>query len=560
MPTMSVQKLHQLFDESRQLWFDTYEAPGIEGRPIRAEVPREVQQPKAVAAHLLSKGAQTASVWDAKAMEAAIATEAPVIRRAARMGWRDDNQTFISHRFVAPEAAEREYVLPDLPPDGAAGQLRICGTLKGWQELVTVARHSTAMTVVLCATFAAPLVSLLHRPSFALVLFGPSKIGKSFVQLAAASAMGYGREKELPTLNASPPGLLAAALAFNDHMLPINEIGTAQGKKSEIYEVLRDATYALLSGQDKLRHPSWSGASGASATFSVLPVLSSEHSPDAWAARNAETRDDGEMARLIGVPALASGCSTIFDRPPRKLSGDALATWEKAQFKRLHQELPNQRGIAFRDYLDILLKNPESHSDRAGKLVAMFEADVAKPSMSPVARDIVAKFGVLFAGGVLAAEAKVLPLDRRAVGPAMRQACLAALAELPDPQGELRADLAVLCGRLASGAITDLETCSRQEERSIRNADGYREVRKGGTGVEFVVRAQACAGWFATPMRMRRVLEWLDTEGFLEHGRDRTATRSNVWAQKQVTWPNETRVRSIAIYLPRGLADLTLDG
>lgn len=292
------------------------------------------------------------------------------MRRAARTGWRDDNQVFVSHRFVAPEAAEGMVLSPCCPLVGAAGQLRCCGTLESWGDLVGVARHSTAMTLALCATFAAPLLSLLHRPSFALVLFGPSKVGKSFTQLVAASAMGFGREKELPTLNATPAGLLAAGLAFDGHMLPINEVGTAQGKKRDIYEVLRETTYALLSGQDTIRHPSWSGAGGGASTFSVIALFSSEISPDAWAARNGETRDDGEMARLIGVPVLAPKYGTIFDRPPSKLLGGALAEWEKAQFKRLHQELPNHRGVALRDFLDYLLEDVEKCSVLAGNLAA----------------------------------------------------------------------------------------------------------------------------------------------------------------------------------------------
>lgn len=179
--------------------------------------------------------------------------------------------------------------------------------------------------------------------------------------------------------------------------------------------------------------------------------------------------------------------------------------------------------------------------------------------MSAVARDIVAKFGVLYAGGLLAGEAGVLPLDRMMVAQAVRRACLAALAELPDPQGELRADLATLRERLTSGAVTNLETCTRHEERLIRNADGFRRLREGGKGEDIVVRAQVFTSWFVTPMRVRQLLEWLDDEGFLDHGRDRTAKRSNEWAQKQVTWPDDTRVRSVSIYTPNGVADLDIN-
>lgn len=556
---ITVRKLYQLFDEERQIWFDIYEAPGIEGEPITAEVPREVSTLKAVQAHLLSKGAEVEAVSNVEALAVAISTDAPVVRRAARTGWRDDNRVFVSHRFVAPEAAESTVLSPHIPLVGSAGQLRVCGTLAGWQELVGVAQHSTAMTLALCATFAAPLIALLHRPSFALVLFGPSKVGKSFTQLVAASAMGFGSEKELPTLNATPAGLLATGLAFDGHMLPINEVGTAQGRKRDIYDVLRETTYRFLSGQDTMRHPSWTGGGGGASTFGVIVLLSSEIAPDAWAARNGETRDDGEMARLIGVPVLAPGYGTIFDRPPPKLSGTALTAWEKAQFKRLHQELPHHRGVALRDHLDILLGDVERAQARAQAIGAHFEDRIATSSMSPVARDIVAKFGLLYAGGVLAVDAGVLPLDKKTVGNAVRRACLAALTELPDPQGELRADVAILRENLASGSITNLETSTRQEMRLIRNAAGFRRLREGGKGEDFIIRAQIFAGWFGTPMRVRRVLEWLDDEGFLDHGRDRTAKRSNEWAQKQVTWPDGTRVRSVSLYAPNGVIDLDVD-
>ncbi len=553
----SVCETHQLYDESRQAWIDIYKAPGIEGQPITSEVPREVQQPEAVRRHLLSKGAETASVEETDALISAIATDAPVMRRVARTGWRDNNRAFVSHRFVSPEVMEEKVLSPVCHLVKNSGQLKISGTLKGWQDLVCVAQHSTTMMMALCAAFAGSLLVLLSRPSFALMFFGASRAGKSFAQLVAASALGFGREEDLPSLNATPAGLLAAALGFNDHMLPINEVGTARGQKSEVYIVLRDATYALMNGQDILRHPSWIGAGGgAESTFQVIWLLSSEISPDEWAARNGEARDEGEMARLIGVPVLAQGRRTIFDRPPFGLAGEALAMWEKAQFQRLRQGLLDHRGVAYRDYMDSLLDDVEGRAARARNLVAMFEADVAKPGMSLVALDIVAKFGVLFAAGILAIEADVLPLSRKAIGPAIRRSCLAALAELPDPAGELRIDLATLKARLEGGTVIDLDACTRKEARLMRDYGGFHKPRGEGRGEDYVVRAQVFAGWFSTPLRARRVLEWLDDEGLLDHGRERAVKRSNEWAQKQVTWPDETRVRSISLYLPAGLLDL----
>lgn len=326
-------------------------------------------------------------------------------------------------------------------------------------------------------------------------------------------------------------------------------------KKREIYVTIRDETYALMNGQDTLRHPSWTGAgSSPSGSFRVICLLSSEFSPDAWAARNGEIRDPGEMARLIGVPVLFKDCKTIFDYPPPNMTDDGIAAWETEQFQRLRQGLPQQRGIAFRDYIDILLNDLDAFAEQARELVAEFVEQVAKPTMTSVMQDIVAKFGVLYAGGVIAYEAEVLPLSTKFIFQAVHNACRDALAELPDPDGELRADIRHLRDRFASGSILDLDNSTGKERRMMRSADGYHQPQKAGR--LYVVRSQVFTEWFDTPFRTRRVLEWLEDEGFLDHDRPRTQTRSNEWAQRQVRWPDETRVRSISIYLPAGLADL----
>ena len=215
-------------------------------------------------------------------------------------------------------------------------------------------------------------------------------------------------------------------------------------------------------------------------------------------------------------------------------------------------------AVAFRDYLDALLRDVKGHEARTRRRVALFEKRVAKPSMSPVARDIVAKFGILSAGGSLATDAGVLPLDKKVIRRAIRRACRAALAELPDPKGELRVDLKLLIERLTSGAIIDVDSHSPKKLRLMSNAEGFKKSKENGA--EFVIRAQVFETWFGMPVRTRRMLDWLDVEGLLDHSRAPTKRRSNEWAQKQVTWPDGSRPRSICLYLPGGIADLNRDG
>lgn len=559
MKNNSISKTHQLYDESTDVWYDVYTAPGVEGQLITAEVPREERQVASVRRHLLSKGAQASAVEDEESLKSAIASDAPVVRRAARTGWRDNNTVFVSHRHVAGVTGDQTLLPPMCPQVGAAGQLEIRGELSGWQEVILMARYSTAMILALCAVFTAPLLAPLHLPSFALVLVGRSRSGKSAAQLVAASAMGFGKEEELPSLNATPAGLLATASASNDLMLPVNEIGTARGPKDRLYIALRDVTYALMNGRDVDRHPSWTGSgSGTPGSFQVLPLFSSEHSPDVWAARNGESRDEGETARLIGVPVVQPGHTTVFDRVPKSVEEKDLPKWTKRKFRKLRRRLPKQRGVALRTYLDQLVSNRIAYTRRARLLVTHFEEVEARPDMSAVQRDIVTKFAALFAGGNIAIHMKILPLPKSLLGRALQRACRAALAALPDPQAELREDRQRLRAKLESGGIVDLESCSGRQVRMLRNADGFTRPRQPGH--EYIIRADLFATWFVIPLRTRCLLEWLDAEGLLDHTKAQNLKlRSNGWAQKQVTWPDGTRQRSIVIYLPNGLADLAND-
>ncbi|KQO45715.1 hypothetical protein ASF24_11170 [Methylobacterium sp. Leaf86] len=554
--TAGIRKINQLYDEGEQAWYDVYEAPGIADPLVTATVPREDQSVGAVIRHLLRCGAQLPPVNERQGIiTAAIASEAPIVRRAARNGWRDAT-TFVTHRSVVSGRDDAEAIMPPTGAyAGSTGHMQDRGDLDGWRALIKVARFSTAMMIALAAIFAAPLLKIALRPNFGLVLFGPSRSGKSTAQLAGASALGYGQEEDLPSLNATVSGLLAVAVAFNDHAIPINEIGTARGGKNNVYEVVRETTYGLMNGQDIIRHPSWAGSDGgATATFQVLPLMSSEHSPDAWAARKGETRDEGETARLIGVPVLFNGSQTIFDLAPKTLTGADLAAWEKQQFQLLREGLPNFRGLAFSTYTEWLARQHKAVEEVVRILVANFEVAVARPTMSPVERDIVAKFGVLYAGGLFAIAAGVLPLDMKRLGAALKRACLAALAEIPNPQAELMADLKVLKGKLNGASVLDTETCTRKQLRLMHNADGFRQIKN--EGLECVVRSEVFTRWFRSELRRQRVLEWLDAEGFLNHGRDRTTGRSIEWAQRQVTWPDTSRKRSISVYLPGGFADL----
>lgn len=244
----------------------------------------------------------------------------------------------------------------------------------------------------------------------------------------------------------------------------------------------------------------------------------------------------------------------MFDRAPRQLKGKALQDWECATFKGLIEGVAENHGTAFAQFMRSFVANQAAWTEKAARLQQQFEAKMKRRATSRVRQDIIAEFGLLFAGGVLAWEAGILPFKRGRIGGAIARACSDALAILPNPERDLAADLSGLAEQLASGAIVDLATASQKQRRLMSQADGFVERKTGGS--EYVIRAQTFSDWFRSDARVRRMLEWLSQQGFLKHTKDPGKQRSNAWAQQQRTWPDGTRQRSIVIYLPRGTRDL----
>lgn len=52
--------------------------------------------------------------------------------------------------------------------------------------------------------------------------------------LGAASVVGIGDEDRLPNWNATPAALLESCKAFNDQIMPLNELGLLKGKAEDI--------------------------------------------------------------------------------------------------------------------------------------------------------------------------------------------------------------------------------------------------------------------------------------------------------------------------------------
>lgn len=541
-------------DQAMNTWSDMIEVDHVEGRKALIEIPRSMGAHAGVC-ELLKKGADLpggAKTW-AAALEAARAMRVPNRTMPARCGWQSADGAFVSSTFVAANADG--CLLPRDTAAGRNGKVGIVGSLDDWKALAKIARYSTSMTVALCAVFAAPLLRALHRPSFGIVFYGKSRVGKSVSQLLAASAMGYGAEEDMPSLNATMPGLIAAATDFNDQMFPINEVATASGDKSDVHNAIRSAAYQLISGRDVLRHPSWTAAAGGPIpSFQTIILMSSEVSPDTWAERGRAVRDDGERARMIGMAVDRCDRGHIFDRLPRKLKGKDRAKRVARINGKLRSGLPHARGAAFKFYAERLAECRQQAASDALALLESFEADFASRAGSNVARDVVAKFGALFAGGVLASRFEVFPVSEEGIRARIASACQSALDDLPDPEAEIRKDRVLLREKLGSGSILNFLEPNKKLLATLLQADGYKE--RSNPGECYRVRATVFESWFNTPARTKIMLQWLYSEGYLITTKSVSRGQSNSWAQTQGNWPDGSRPRSFEIRFPKGLSVL----
>lgn len=551
----NVMKTTQLHNERDDTWIDVYEADAVGGGRVRVEVPREVREPGNVRKHLLRKGADISDLDHTRGMLAvASQSDAPVVDRAGNVGWREDGNCYVDFLHVA--GCDHGTIVPPIAKD-LTGSLGFRGTLAEWQDLIDSARYSTTMITCLCTTFAAPFMSPLNCPNFGFVLVGPTGCAKTTGQLVAASAYGFGKEEDLPTPKATGAGLNEAALFFNDHMLPLNELGAAKGGRLGKDGVVYEMTYSLLSGRDTIRHSTYTAASGMGSSFKVLILMSSEFSPDEWAARAGQMRDPGEMRRLIGVPALHGGYKTVYDSFPDDVPIAERGPWIHEQFSQLRDGLPRQRGVGNKVFVDALVADRESFVENAIEDAADFRDRLKKRAGTPIAADIIAKFAVVYAGGRAAIDAKVLRFDAETIYRAVRRSCIAALKSLPNAEADLAKDLLTLKTLLEGVGVIDAGEASTKQKRNMDQAEGYYE--KAEPGIKYTMRAASMMSAFPSLLRARRVVEWLDSEGFLRHQRERKAGVSTEWAQTQANWPSGQRVRSFVLYFPGGLDVLDLD-
>ncbi|MEE7459808.1 hypothetical protein MPAR168_23380 [Methylorubrum populi] len=446
-------------------------------------------------------------VWEASAWSAA--------RRAA-----------ISALAVSLSAVAE--VLPPRPEPGKKRQIVFgnAGTIEGFQRgIARRARWSTRATLMLGVSFAGPLLRLLGMQSWGINLFGKTKPGKSTVEVVGGSVIGLGTEAALPSFKATITGLDKVAITSNDSALFINEAGLL-GRNA--YAALSPMIYGLSEGKDKVRAGESVYASDAAASgWSLVYVLSSEEAIEALALQAGTTRQGGEVARCLDVPAVHSSNATVFDRRPPGLTDEEFSCWAHGQMAELRKACAENHGVVFDAYLRGLMELGDTLKPRAQAYIDEFVASLFLKDADGAVLHAARNFGTIYAGLRLAMDIGVLPPPWRAL--AVRRAVKACfrdglkVSRLRDTT--LEEAKAILHQRLTETPLP------RKQEARLDTDVGFRTTE--GPDELVAIRSMEFVRWFnSKSAHLYAVLAWLDEHDALvkTDASKRPTGRSYEWA------------------------------
>jgi hypothetical protein len=250
----------------------------------------------------------------------------------AQTGWIEDRKAYVLVDGVIGDTATDIIGINQANAvNDCSGRRSNSGSRQSWRDTVAEsARLSTILMFGICVALAAPLLAVVKRQSFAINIFGLTRIGKSIATLLGASIVGIPRIAEMITWNIKDARLEERIAEFKDALFPIDDLSNMNGSKKEKYQRIRDVAYRISQGLSTARHSSFTAAHGGVHGSWRSIVLTSNEKPIRDLARAVKMeRQHGEALRLIDLPAVFDDLHHIFDRLPQDFHQSNFHEWEK---------------------------------------------------------------------------------------------------------------------------------------------------------------------------------------------------------------------------------------
>lgn len=478
---------------------------------------------------------------------------ADVWKLSAKFGWRDNNQFVLPYGVIGAGDSAVRVVCPDEAFDTKSSKLGRKGSLKRWQKQVAMpARYSSRFVLGICAGLAAALLKFSNQNSFGLQISGPSKCGKSTGLLAAASIAGIASEADLPNFRATPAALAELPADFNDILFPLNEMALSPGSHRARAEIMRQFSYGLAEGTGTTYSKHFS--TKPALQWRTIALANSEDSAETLVSMAGSARADGEAIRWIDLPALRGDFKTIFDLAPPDI--EDVVQWSKQKCLKIRRGVQTNHGVVLVKFLERILPQIDFVAEELSELSRQFSRDVTRPYDGHAAVHLAGCFGHIYAAGALAIELGILPWKRRLVLRCVKRCYIDARRAMRTSEDVQRSGLKTFLRKTENGKMVVVEKKGPKPNVGVlKKADGY--VVRNGADVMIVVRAERFKAWFSDRRQPHLVVKWFQENGglVLATGRKLKPGCGIVWAEKQKTWPDNTRVRSIVINLTQDVRD-----
>ena len=309
------------------------------------------------------------------------------VRCVERIGWH--GSTFVlPERTYGADAGERTV----LQTGGAVPQLKLMGTLAGWQrEIGAHACGNTRLVMAISTAFAAPLAHLVGEESGGFHLMGASSIGKTAALHAARSVWGT----ELVSWRTTDNGAEALARDHCDLLLTLDEIGQADPRVVE-------ALAYLLGNQRGKARMARDITLRASLTWRVLFLSSGERSLAACLNEIGKRAMAGQMVRVLELPADAGAGFGLFENL-HGISGPATFAEE------LRLAADRQAGHAGRALLDGLVQHYHDCREKLRQSRQHFIEAHCPPASAGQVKRACGRLGLVAAAGELVSALGIVP-------------------------------------------------------------------------------------------------------------------------------------------------------
>ena len=407
-------------------------------------------------------------------------------------GW--SNGLFVLPNAVYGRSTER-MVFQTKDPDEIK-RFSQSGTLESWKENVAgPSRRNSRAVASICIGLAPPLLSLIGEDNGGFHLRGNSSTGKTVCLAVGASVWG-GRQL-IRTWNMTTNGFEGAAAMHNDLLLPLDELGQADGKAAG------EAAYMLGNGLGKARADK-NGGARAVKRFRNLVLSSGEKSLSDMMEQSGQMAMAGQEIRMVEIAADAGCGYGIFEDIHGAKNSQVFA-------EALKNAVTQHHGHAGRAFVQVLT-DTELQARLVEKVKTLIERFVNKyvpvGATGQVGR-VGRRFGLVAAAGELCTELGILPWPEGEAFDGCSK-CFEAWIELRGGVGCHEADQAIskvkrfieLHGESRFSpwieSIIGIEENDNNGQRKTIQRAGFRQVTGDG-GTEYymlpeVYRTEICAG------------------------------------------------------------------